>query len=103
MELKRINDYIRRNSHITLCELWYKPKLNKGYSRNPVSLYSVLKWIGYYNEINIKNASKYVPKKYDTTKELGKKWQIDVKFVPKECKIDNLPFDKKYYQYTCID
>ena len=86
-----------------MCELWYKLKLNKGYTRHPVSLYRVLKRIGYYNEINIKGTSKYVPKKYDTPKELGKKWQIDVKFVPKECKADNLPFDKKYYQYTCID
>lgn len=103
LELKWINDYIRRNPHITLCELWYKLKINKGYTRHPVSLYRVLKRIGYYNEINIKGTSKYVPKKYDTPKELGKKWQIDVKFVPKECKADNLPFDKKYYQYTCID
>jgi hypothetical protein len=30
------------------------------------------------------------------------KWQIDTKYVPKECKV-NLPFDKKYYQLTCID
>ena len=29
LELKWINDYIRRNPHITLCELWYKLKLNK--------------------------------------------------------------------------
>jgi len=103
LELNWINNYIRRNPHITLCELWYKLKLNKGYTRHPVSLYRVLKRIGYYNKINIKNTSKYKPKKYDTPKELGKKWQIDVKFVPKECKSENLPFDKKYYQYTCID
>lgn len=68
-----------------------------------MSLYRVLKRIGYYNKINIKATSKYVPKKYNTPKEIGKKWQIDVKFVPKECKAKNLPFDKKYYQYTCID
>ena len=103
LELKWINNYIRRNPHITLCELWYKLKLNKGYTRHPVSLYRVLKRIGYYNKINIKATSKYVPKKYNTPKEIGKKWQIDVKFVPKECKAKNLPFDKKYYQYTCID
>ena len=34
---------------------------------------------------------------------IGEKWQIDVKFVPKECKRDDLPEDKKFYQYTCID
>lgn len=102
-ELKWINNYIKRNPHITLCELWYKLKLNKGYTRHPVSLYRVLKKLGYYNEINIKGTSKYTPKKYNIPTKLGKKWQVDVKFVPKECKSDNLPFDKKYYQYTCID
>lgn len=103
LELKWIYNYIRRNAHITLCELWYKLKLNKGYSRHPGSLYRVLKRIGYYNKINIKNTSKYIPKHYDTPKELGIKWQIDVKFVPNECKCDNFPVDKKFYQYTCID
>ena len=32
----------------------------------------------------------------------GEKWQIDVKYVPNECKV-NLPEDIRYYQYTCID
>ena len=103
LELKWIQNYIKRNPHITLCELWYKLKINKGYSRHPGSLYRVLKRIGFYNEINIKNTSKYTPKHYDTPKELGMKWQIDVKYVPDECKCDNLPEDKKFYQYTCID
>ena len=103
LELKWIQNYIRRNPHITLCELWYKLKINKGYSRHPGSLYRVLKRMGFYNEINIKNTSKYTPKHYDTPKELGMKWQIDVKYVPDECKCDNLPEDKKFYQYTCID
>lgn len=103
LEIKWIKDYLRRNPHITLCELWYKLKLNKGYSRHPASLYRFLKKIGFYNQINIKNTSKYIPKKYDTPTELGIKWQIDVKFVPNECKCDNIPFDKKFYQYTCID
>ena len=102
-ELKWIHNYIRRNPHITLCELWYKLKLNKGYTRHPVSLYRILKRIGYYNQINIKGTSTYTPKKYDTPTEIGKKWQIDVKYVPNECKSDNLPKDKRYYQYTCID
>ena len=103
VEIKWIHNYLRRNPHITLCELWYKLKLNKGYSRHPASLYRFLKKIGFYNQINIKNTSKYHPKPYDTPSNIGIKWQIDVKFVPNECKCDNLPFDKKYYQYTCID
>lgn len=56
-ELKWIKNYIRRNPHITLCELWYKLKLNKGYTRHPASLYRVLKKTGFYNEINIKHTS----------------------------------------------
>lgn len=103
LELKWIQDYTRRNPYITLCELWHKLKLNKGYSRHPGSLYRVLKRLGYYNKVNINHTSKYTPKPYDTPKELGIKWQVDVKYVPNVCKTDNLPFDKKYYQYTCID
>ena len=103
LEIKWINDYIRRNPNITLCELWYKLKLNKGYSRHPGSLYSFLKKMGFYQQINIKNTSKYTPKKYDTPKNIGQKWQIDVKFVPKECKADGLPHDLNFYQYTCLD
>ena len=103
LEIKWINDYIRRNPNITLCELWYKLKLNKGYSRHPGSLYRFLKKMGFYQQINIKNTSKYTPKKYDTPKNIGEKWQIDVKFVPKECKADGLPHDLNFYQYTCID
>lgn len=102
-EIKWIKNYLRRNPNITLCELWYKLKLNRGYTRHPASLYRFLRSIGWYHKFNIKNTSKYVPKKYNTPKELGIKWQIDVKFVPKECKSSNLPDDIKFYQYTCID
>ena len=41
-------------------------------------------------------------KKYETPKNIGEKWQIDAKYVPRECKV-KLPEDKQYYQYTCID
>jgi transposase len=103
LEIKWINNLLRRNPNITLCELWYKLKINKGYTRHPGSLYRVLKRIGFYRELNIKNTSKYTPKHYETPKMIGEKWQIDVKFVPKECMSDNLPKDKRFYQYTCID
>ena len=103
IEIKWIKDYIRRNPHITICELWYKLKINKGYSRHPASLYRFLRKIGFYNEINVKGTSKYIPKHYDTPKFKGEKWQIDVKYVPNVCKSNNLPHDLKFYQYTCID
>ena len=102
-EIHWIKNLIRRNPNITLCELWYKLRINKGYSRHIGSLYRVLRKIDFYKEINIKNTSKYIPKKYFTPKELGTKWQIDVKFVPTVCHSDKIPCDMKFYQYTCID
>lgn len=102
-EINWIKNYLRRNPNITLNELWYKLRLNKGYTRNPASLYRFLRKMGLYKRLNIIKTSKYVPQKYDTPKELGVKWQIDVKYVPTNCKCDNLPFDLKFYQYTCID
>lgn len=101
-EIKWIKDLIRRNPNITLNEIWYKLKRSKGYKRKPASLYRILVKIGFYENKKLKGTSKYKPKKYNTPKEIGKKWQIDVKYVPKECKV-NLPADKNFYQYTCID
>ena len=64
LEIKWINDYIRRNPHITVCELWYKLKINKGYTRHPASLYRFLRRIGYYNTLNINHTSKHKNKHY---------------------------------------
>ena len=38
---------------------------------------------------------------YDTPTEVGIKWQIDVKYVPRECKVSGL--EDKFYQYTILD
>ena len=91
-EIKWIKNLIRRNPHITLCELWIKLKMNKGYQRHIVSLYRLLKRIGFYNQVLISGTSKRPSKHYDTPKKLGKKWQST-----------SLPEDLRFYQYTCID
>ena len=103
IEIKWIKNLIRRNPHITLNEIWYKLKINKGYTRKPTSLYRVLRRIGYYNRVQINGTSKKHNKEYHTPKQIGEKWQIDAKYVPNECKSDTLPKDKRFYQYTCID
>ena len=103
VEIKWIKDLIRRNPSITLNEIWYKLKINKGYTRKPTSLYRVLRKIGYYKKEEIKGTSKRHDKEYHTPENIGEKWQIDVKYVPNECKTKDLPEDKRYYQYTCID
>lgn len=105
-EIRWIRNYVRRNPRITLCELWAKLKREKGYTKKITSLYRVMKRLNikFYKGMNIKNTSKKKHnKKYETPKEIGKKWQIDVKYVPNECKVTTLPEDKRYYQYTCID
>ena len=102
-EVKWIKAFIKRNPHITLCELWIKLKRNKGYSRHIVSLYRLLRRIGFYNQVLISGTSKKQIKHYETPKQLEIKWQIDVKYVPNECKTNNLPDDIRFYQYTCID
>ena len=104
-EIKLIRKYVRRNPKRTLNEIWYKLKKKEGYSRTITALYSVIKKLGlkYNKGMNIKNTSKKKHnRKYDTPTQIGKKWQIDVKYVPNECKAD-ITDNRKYYQYTCID
>ena len=55
--------------------------------------------MGYY--VNKEQHKKYIPKHYDTPEELGIKWQLDVKYVPKYCYSGN--DGQKFYQYTIID
>ena len=102
-EIRDIKNLVRRNPHITLCELWYKLRIKKGYTRHIGSLYRVLRKLNISYETVITGTSKYVPKPYDTPTMIGVKWQVDVKYVPKTCKDSTLPCDKNFYQYTCID
>ena len=99
IEIKWINDYLRRNPNISLCELYGKLRCEKGYSRHAASLFRFLRKKGIYT--NKEKHSKYVPKHYDTPKELGIKWQMDVKYIPKYCYVG--PDKQKFYQYTMID
>ena len=103
LEIKHIRDLIKRNPNITLCELWFKLRLKYSYSRHIGSLYRVLRKLDIIKDLNVNGTSKYIPKKYETPSMIGVKWQIDVKYVPKVCKVPELPDDKNFYQYTCID
>lgn len=102
MELHWIKSYIRRNPQIGLLELWMKLKLDKGYTRHPFSLFRVLRRLGFYRKPNQMKKT-YVPQPYDTPDQIGIKWQLDVKFVPKSCYAPQVPRDKRFYQYTVID
>lgn len=99
LELKWINDLLRRNPHISMSELYGKLRLNYGYSRHATSLFRVLRKMDFY--INKEKHQKYVPKPYDTPINIGIKWQMDVKHVPKTCYSGSN--GDKFYQYTIID
>lgn len=98
-ELTWIKNYIKRNPTISLCELYGKLRTDKGYSRHACSLFRIVRKLKY--KVNTEKHSKYVPKKYDTPTNIGIKWQMDVKVIPKQCYTGQLP--DKFYQYTVID
>ena len=101
-EIKHITDLIRRNPGIGLNELYGKLRTRYAYQRHPSSLFRFLRRTGRYQEMKKKRV-KYVPKKYDTPTYPGIKMQLDVKFVPNECKSSSKLFDMHFYQYTIID
>lgn len=99
-ELDTIKRYIKRNPKISMIELYAKLKFNAAYTRHPCSLFRILRKLGFYKQ-STKPKKKYIPKPYDTPVSLGKKWQLDVKHVPKHCYVGQVP--DKFYQYTVID
>lgn len=101
-ELTWIKNLWRRNPGSTCLELYGK-LLRHGYTRNPNSLYRVMRRLGYIAKPKVKDTSRYIPKPYETPKQLGIKWQIDVKYVPRQCLSKGLASYTRYYQYTCID
>lgn len=99
-EIQQIHRFLKRTPTLTMIELYGKLKLQKGYTRHPCSLFRLLRKLGYFKE-TARPKKSYVPKPYDTPKELGVKWQLDVKYIPKTCYTGDLP--DKFYQYTMID
>ena len=100
-EVKHIKDLIRRNPNIGLNELYGKLRQKYAYTRHPLSLYNYLRRNNIFNEV--RKRTNYKPKKYDTPTKIGEKMQLDVKYVPYDCRTKEVPFDMKYYQYTIID
>lgn len=99
-ELAWIQNYHRRNPHISVCELYGKLRTQKWYSRHPGSLYRVYCRLGFTIKApSTKKKRKAQP--YDTPAHLGVKWQMDVKYVPSAFYSGQVP--QKFYQYTVID
>ena len=99
-ELKWIRDLHRRNPNISVCEMYGK-LLEKGYKRHIGSLYRVFVRLGYRKKVeSTKKKSKHLGH-YETPTVLGKKWQMDVKYVPKACYVGK--DGEVFYQYTMIE
>ncbi len=96
--VKRILDLHRRNPDQSFVEIWVRLK-HDGIDISPSSVLRTFK----RNEefVPYKPNPKKHDKQYHTPKMVHEKWQMDVKYVPKECKIDSL--EGRFYQYTILD
>lgn len=100
-ELNWIRNYHRRNPNISIGELYGRLRQDKGYTRHPGSLYRVFVRLGYRKKVtSTKKQSKHLGH-YNTPTELGKKWQMDVKYVPKVCYSGT--DSEKFFQYTMLE
>ena len=100
-ELSWIKNLHRRNPNISVCEMYGKLRREKAYSRHPGSLYRVFVRLGYRTKVEFTKKKDKHNGHYDTPKELGIKWQMDVKYVPTACYVG--AEGDKFYQYTVID
>ena len=98
-EIKLISDMRRRNPDAGLVVFWVK-LMQRGYSRSIPGLYRFLRKKGI---MAVKPANpKYVAKPYEQMLYPGQRIQIDVKFVPSICLVNDAK-GKRFYQYTAID
>ena len=100
-EITWIENYHRRNPNISICELFGKLVSEKDYQRHPGSLYRVFIRLGYRKQPEKMKEKRRKLKPYDTPKDMGLKWQMDVKYVPKRCYSGRN--GQQFYQYTVID
>ena len=99
VELDLLRRMRRRNPNLGLCELWWRLR-ERGYNRTIVTMYRVLKRLGFQQTPAPK--PKYVPKPYEKMLYPGQRVQIDVKYVPSACLVGDAK-GKRFYQYTAID
>ena len=89
----------RRNPYTGLVVFWVK-LMQRGYKRSIAGLYRILRRQGIMAD-KLPNP-KYVPKPYEQMHYPGERIQIDVKFVPTVCLVNEAK-GQKFYQYTAID
>ena len=102
-ELRNIRNYKAKNKNKGLVMLWLKLREKTGYSRSIVSLYRAMIRLGIYKKTPSKKKQPE-NREYKQATYPGEKIQVDVKYVPTNCMLNE---DKekniRYYQYTAID
>ena len=96
--VNKILNLHKRNSSQSFTEIRVRLK-HDGINVSPSSVLRIFKRNNAF--VAYKPNKKKHDKKYFTPKMVHEKWQIDVKYVPKECKAPGL--DDKFYQYTILD
>lgn len=98
-EIKLISDMRRRNPDAGLVIFWVKLR-QRGYTRSISCLYRFLRK---QKLMAVKPANpKYVPKPYEKMDYPGQRIQVDVKFVPSVCLVNEAK-GLHFYQCTAID
>ena len=91
----------RRRDNLSSVDIWVKA-LSAGCGISYSTCLRILKRLDGYEPYST-NPKKKHNGKYNTPEDVGEKWQMDVKFVPCECKSPKLPGCQRYYQYTVLD
>ena len=96
--VKKVLNLHKRNPDQSFVEIWIRLK-HDGVKISPSSVLRIFKRNGEY--VKYRPNPKKHDKLYHTPKMVHDKWQVDVKYVPLECKVENL--DGRFYQYTILD
>jgi len=98
-KVRRLHDQAGRNSWSSV-DIWVRMATD-GFAISYSTVLRILKGLDGYQAYRT-NPKRHTGK-YHTPPFPGDKWQMDVKFVPPECRSPSLPSDKSYFQYTILD
>lgn len=99
-EIDLVLKVARHNKRLGMVCLWVHLKMDFGYNRTQTALYKLLRREGVL--ATPKKRKRRKNKSYEPIQMPGERFQMDVKYVPKNCLTGSLA-GKKLYQYTAID
>ena len=98
-KIKCLRNQAKRNCWSSI-DIWVKLNGFEGCKASYSTVLRYLKKLDGYEPYKTNRKKKH-DKEYHTPEMPGEKWQIDVKYVPSECKAPGL--EGKFYQYTYLD